>query len=693
MATMFGVPGKEPGDIQVFNALSKLPPDVIVYAQPKLVFYEEIRYPDYVIVHRDRGVIVLEVKDWINIEDRDRKRALVKRQRNGKVEWHNSPVEQARTAAFILTNMLKEDQDLVNYAGKLDFPYRNAGILPYLPISTITWLEEAWGKNSILGRDNLLPDRIQKSIESIPAPFTCLMSERQIRSVCAILDDWNKAIDRSTGVFKGVYDREQEKIAKEPLKPAIQSEEHENQVEQSVFDKIVYPTKDARVAQIESELPDEVIRLKKAAYIRLLRGFAGTGKTDVLILRAFYLSDSYPDQDILVTTFNRPLLDERLQPELESIKDQVDVISFDSLCSDIYQMKHGQWVSPQDTLGLVTKLEEEDSLISEFGCEFVADEIVWLKESGLTERNAYVQAIRTGRGAESGRRLSPKMKGQIFDIYERYEDGLRELPAHDWVDLHEKTWKYLQNGIQPKKMYDAILIDEAQHFAPTWMNIISAFLKPKGSLFISDDPSQSVYRLFSWHQRGVDVVGRTRWLRIPYRNTRQIFEAAFRLIESNSLAQKMLSESGMDIQPDLDSVLLRDGNPPQVHKFSSFEAEKTFVHKQMQELSASGILPREICILHNKSHILDTYRRIFKQGIQIDQLRRQTGMEYKVVFIPRIQDLFERDIEVGWEQDLSRQQIMFYMAMTRARDSLYLLYGQKWPKQLDALRPSVKWHD
>ena len=694
MATIFGDPGDEPGDIQVYHALKNyLSPDIIVYAQPKLVYRSEVRYPDYVVVHKDRGVIVLEVKDWLSIEDKDKTRALVYLNRSGEPKWKTSPVEQALTASHVLNNMLCQDPDLVNYAGGLDFSYRNAGILPNIPPARVTWLEQDWGENFVLGRNDLLQESMAKKIELIPAPFTCQMTERQIRAVCAILDDRIKVIDRSSGEFKGVYDREQERIAKEPLAVEHQPAGQEDDVQQASFAEIASPAKDARVAHLESEMPEEVASLKKAAHIRLIRGFAGTGKTDVLILRAFYLSDAYPDKNILVTTFNRPILDERLRPELEDIKDQLDVRSFDGLCSKIYQLKHGQWVEPQNTLGLVTKLAQEDSQILEYGCKFVADEIIWLKESGLTERDTYVQAIREGRAAESGRRLSQKMKGQIFDIYENYEEELRELPAHDWVDLHEKTWKYLQDGVELEEMYDAILIDEAQHFAPTWMKIINGYLNPGGSLFISDDPSQSVYRMFSWRQRGVEVVGRTRWLRIPYRNTCQIFKAAFSLIEANPLAEKMLGESGLDIHPDLESDYLRDGNPPQVHKFSSFEAEKTFVHTKVQEMIDSGVIPREICILHTQKHVLDGYRRVFNNGVQIDDLRRQTGMEYKVVFIPRIQDLFERDTNVRWEEDFSKQKIMFYMAMTRARDELYLLYGQKWPKQLEVIGSHVDWQD
>jgi hypothetical protein len=62
---------------------------------------------------------------------------------------------------------------------------------------------------------------------------------------------------------------------------------------------------------------------------------------------------------------------------------------------------------------------------------------------------------------------------------------------------------------------------------------------------------------------------RTRWLRVPYRNARQIFRAAYALIADNPVAQRLLAECGERIQPDLACTAMRDGPRPQVHRFSS----------------------------------------------------------------------------------------------------------------------------
>lgn len=685
---IYGRPGDEPGDQKVYKVLSTLPSDWVVYAQPHLVHKREQRDPDYVLVHQERGVIVLEVKDWITIRKRYPKKALVYRHTVRREEEDVSPVWQAKTAAQLLSSILEENDDLRNYCGKLDFPYRFAGVLPHLASSTITWLEQAWGKDSLLGRTDLTGDSILDALLRIPAPFTVHMTQEQFDVVRAMLDGRLIARDFSSGTFKGIYNPNQESIAKAPMIEDLG--ESAAIGTQADFLATVTPKVDARVSHLEGELPDEVKKLKSASHVRLVRGYAGTGKTDVLILRAHYLHSQYPDKHILVATFNKPICETRLRPELKALKDRVKVATFDSLCSDIYRKKMGLWVEPQNTLGMVTHMAEDMPEIENWGVEFVADEIVWMKEIGRTFRQAYLENVREGRGGPAGRTLGVRQKEAFFDLFKAYQGYLRELPAHDWADMHDKVLSYLQSGTEPDRRYEVILIDEAQHFAPAWMKIIAHFLLPGGEIFLCDDPNQSVYRTFSWSQKNVDVVGRTKWLRIPYRTTRQIFEIAYELIQGNSLAQQLLKESGDYEEPILNQM--RDGEQPGVHQFSSAAKEKDFFLQKIKKLIEIGMMPEEIAILHTEKHVLARYRAQVK-GVQVDDLSRQTGTEYKAVFIPRADDLFKSKNNITWEYKKAKDQILFYTAMTRARDTLFVGVGDKWPKSLDSIKDKFKWYD
>ena len=48
------------GEQRVFNILSKLPDDCLVYYEPIL----RRRYPDFIVILPKLGVLIVEVKDW-----------------------------------------------------------------------------------------------------------------------------------------------------------------------------------------------------------------------------------------------------------------------------------------------------------------------------------------------------------------------------------------------------------------------------------------------------------------------------------------------------------------------------------------------------------------------------------------------------------------------------------------------------
>ena len=62
------------------------------------------------------------------------------------------------------------------------------------------------------------------------------------------------------------------------------------------------------------------------------------------------------------------------------------------------------------------------------------------------------------------------------------------------------------------------------------------------------------------------VAGRTRWLKIPYRNTQEIYEAAYGMIADHDEIQKSLTEDGELVTPDLQDAIV------EVHPEVSFAA-------------------------------------------------------------------------------------------------------------------------
>jgi len=650
------------GEKLVCNALKALPDDWIVYAQPTLIHENEQRFPDFVILGKELGFAVLEVKDWVKIEKILPLKAYVWDSKLGSRE-EEPPHLQARKAAHVLVNKLQQDKDLINHTGKLPFPYRYIGVLPFQPLSTITQLSKVWGEGYILGESDLKnANELKVKLLKIPVPqknFTNL-TQNQFDAIRAAINPQLILREPISNFVKGILDELQEKVIYEPL--------------------ILLQEQAAKQAQ------------EVGLYVRLVRGVAGTGKTDVLILRAKWLAEEHPEKTILVTTYNKPLSQDRLQPSLAHLPN-VHVKTFDALCAELYMQKY-HWSSPQDPLGVIANLETEGEhtlreLIKKYGKKFISDEIVWMKESGRTTAEEYINLPREGRGSVSDKTLSKSQKHEIFSVYEAYEEYLKST-CIDWVNMRTKVWELLQQQkITPPVKYDAIFIDEAQHFAPRWIDILKAQLKENTSsaIFLCEDPTQSVFRYFSWKQKGLDVVGRTKWFRKPYRTTQQIFEAAYALIKNDELARSQHNDLNDTIE-ELDCSSMRQGVKPQVFFFPDKTTEILFITQTIQELLKKHP-QKSIAVLHTEKDILNN-QDLKKTGVVVDSALRQTGMEYNIVFIPDLERLFTRDVNIALEEEESKQRLAMYMLMTRARDMIYLCCRGKFPKLLAEMEPYVE---
>ena len=90
-------------------------------------------HPDFIILHPQRGILILEVKDWrlstIQSISRDETTLLV----NGCPIKQKNPLDQARIYAMAVADILKRDPQLVwaegKYQGRLLFPWAFGAVL------------------------------------------------------------------------------------------------------------------------------------------------------------------------------------------------------------------------------------------------------------------------------------------------------------------------------------------------------------------------------------------------------------------------------------------------------------------------------------------------------------------------------------------------------------------------------------
>lgn len=654
------------GEKRVLKSLQQnLPKEFTVYVEHPIQGEREIRYPDFIVL-TNYGIVVLEVKDWVVIERADKHGAII-RTRNNATRRVKNPVTQAKELAIELQEELRQKANGRN----IDIPWGYAAILPNLGLSAITKLRSVWGEDFVWGAFDLRPeDRLTHRLKrTLPTRRMTSLTRRDLDFIRATV---NPIVEFQREHQTIYLDEAQERIVAEPvreqtLKTAPTRPEQE---QQKLFTFSDTPADAAEVSSAGEEISRNIA-------VRLVRGVAGSGKSIVLVQRARYLAGLYPDWDILVLTYNNSL-EESLAAQLKGTG--IKVQNFHSICRKILGT---DWKSPTDPDGWLANHRDEYEIIQHLGVEYLSKEIAWIKEMGLKSVEAYLDIPRKGRV----RKLSQSQRRAVYLVLNDYQKYLDEQGIPDWADVPFLVLERL-NESKPPKQYDAILIDEAQDFAPAWIQVVNRFLKPNGVLFLADDPTQSVYRYYSWREKGIDVVGRTRWLRIPYRNTYEVYHAAYQVVAADPVLLEMLHSEGMLLATKIDPDQMRHGPRPILHKFDRQDEEIEYIRNQVQALLQAGVDARQIAVLHRRTKGVQRLSAALKgTEVTVSTFHSAKGLEFEAIFLADLSEMFV-DPEKPEEVHQQERRLLF-MAMTRTRNQLFMTYHGSLPPMLEPLKSMV----
>jgi len=240
------------------------------------------------------------------------------------------------------------------------------------------------------------------------------------------------------------------------------------------------------------------------------------------------------------------------------------------------------------------------------------------------------------------------------------------------------------DGRLPQGTYQAILVDEGQDFADHWYRALLRALDPTtNSLFIALDSSQNIYRRkVSWREIGVQIAGRTRVLRVNYRNTRAILSAAYNLIRELDRAEP----SGDDTTDErvVPERALRSGPVPTVRRLAHREASRAFVLQWIRERLAQGVAPAEILVLGLVKRTMHDFADLLQRsgiaarmlgassrrdGVRVSTIHGAKGLDADRVIVLDGHRLDARDEVEGRR--------LLYIAMTRARTGLCVTYQRE----------------
>jgi hypothetical protein len=278
------------------------------------------QFPDFIILHPRRGLLVLEVKDWRldHIKSLDKHFACLIAQ-NGLKQVKN-PLIQARSYAYTIADHLERDPKLTapdgQYQGKLIIPW-GYGIV----LSNIT---RAQFENTDLG-EALEPDRI-------------IFKDEMTESV-----DAESFQSRLWGMFTVGFSHvltmpEIERI-RWHLFPEIRVEAHQ----------LSFLGEDSLSLNVRDDIPDlirimdiqqEQLARSMGEGHRVIHGTAGSGKTMILVYRAQYLA-SVLQKPILVLCFNISLAT-RLEQMMagKGLSQHVSVRHFHGWCMNQLKLYH-----------------------------------------------------------------------------------------------------------------------------------------------------------------------------------------------------------------------------------------------------------------------------------------------------------------------------------------------------------------
>jgi len=151
------------GEKNTFALLQKLPDDCICYYEP--VVGE--RYPDFVVIIPELGVLIIEVKGWFrsNILKADTNDVTINRQ--GTTETHKHPVRQAREYKFELMDACKASKhagNLLNHGGKHSggfmFPFGHMAFMSNITRDQLDLISQdlardVFGESKVVMRDEM----------------------------------------------------------------------------------------------------------------------------------------------------------------------------------------------------------------------------------------------------------------------------------------------------------------------------------------------------------------------------------------------------------------------------------------------------------------------------------------------------------------------------------------------------------
>ncbi|KSV16612.1 DNA helicase UvrD [Dehalococcoides mccartyi] len=446
----------------------------------------------------------------------------------------------------------------------------------------------------------------------------------------------------------------------------------------------------------------KIVQKDFAGAARVLGG-AGTGKTVVAMHRAKWLAGKLKGKEkLLFTTFTTNLagdIKENLR-KICSVEEQkrIEVINLDAWVSQYLREQGYSYTIAYDDI--IEKTWDEAITLSgeilEFPQAFFAEE--WSKVVNAQEaftQELYLKSSRLGRGT----RLDRKKRLQVWHVFEEYQNLMKDRQIRD-VETAMYECRKILGKTSENARYTAVVVDEGQDLSMSAFRLLRAIAGAEhpNDMFIVGDAHQRIYKNKAVLSKcGINVRGRSSYLKINYRTTEEIRRYAFSLLKGISFD---------DLDEEYDDgrkcQSLTHGMIPIVNNFNNAAEEIEFVIDQLRDLEKQGTSLKNICVVARTHRLLDDYIKQLNQagirtyeiktnklddrsfeGLRVATMHRVKGLEFQHVFIVAVNkkimplaSAINHTDQISEAESLTAEKCLLYVALTRAQKSAYICsYG------------------
>jgi superfamily I DNA/RNA helicase len=276
-------------------------------------------------------------------------------------------------------------------------------------------------------------------------------------------------------------------------------------------------------------------------------------------------------------------------------------------------------------------------------------------------------------------------------LWKIFEKVLARISQRSLLTEDQIFSRLAQESTDGHSVFDVVVLDEAQDVSVAQLKYLAALAgKWPNGLFFAGDTGQRIFELpFSWKAVGVDIVGRSKTLRVNYRTSHQIRSQADKLLEPE------ISDVDGNREKRNSTISVFEGDTPSVSILDDENAEIQHVARWIQKIIASGVSANEVCVIVRSEdevnrakqacmasgtdfQILDEKMEASTGKASICTMHLAKGLEYRAVAVMACDDCIiplesrmkasgdDADLEITYETERH----LLYVACTRARDYL-----------------------